>query len=748
MATAKAASGRKPNVKQRRFRALKLVVAYGCLLGLVAATAGGVYFAGKLREANAMIPTLPAVMEELSLQPSVIVAADGTELYRVTNEYRKPVEYDNIPQLVIDATLAAEDKRFFQHSGIDYMSLAGMLMESAGEGRVTRGASTLTMQIAKRVYTSPVKSMDRKVQDMALAVVIERQLAKWQILELYLNQVYYGEGAYGIQAAADVYFGKALDELTLGEAALLARCVRRPSRENPFVNEDKARENRDLVLAIMLDEQMITRDEYEAALRETITLRKRAFGSGARRLAAPYFVDAVLDELSKEGIDISEGGYRVETALNPKMQALAEKQVVETVKANKNLRVATGAFLVINRRGEILAMVGGVDYDRNQYNMTTQGRRQPGSSFKPFVYATAFETGAWSPTKGVSNARLTYPPAFPGAKPWTVHNSSEKYGGHVSIRTAFAFSYNVCAVRVMEATGASRVASFAATNFGFESKLDPVLPLALGATAVSPLEMARGYSVFMLGGDRVEPRLITRVIGPDKEVLRSFQPEYTRNVLSAGVAEQMDYLMRSVVTSGTGTAAKSVANARGKTGTTSDNRDAWFCGYTDELLGIGWVANEQREGDRWLYPPMHPRAFGGTVTVKMWAPIMAGCQKILGEESREFETPRWSGGWDDEPADVRPPENDVIEPPDEEPPVREEDLIQPPVTPPLTPPATGETRPATEPRNESEYVYVEVCAESGRQAGFYCSPTLRKRFLASEAPTTVCRLHGPGRSGG
>lgn len=759
MASARAAGVRTKKKKGGRFRIVKLVLAGLLLLFLVFAAVFGVYFALKLRDASAKIPNLPSVMDELSRKPSVILAVDGTELYRVSNEYRRAVNYASIPKLVINATLAAEDKRFFEHHGVDYWALGRVAFGAASEGKLAGGASTLTMQLAKRVYTSPEKRVDRKVEDIALAIMIERQLTKQQILEMYLNQVYYGEGAFGVQAAADVYFGKALKDLTVSEAATLARCVRRPSRENPFANLDRAIENRDVVLDVMLEEGMITMAQHDEALKEPLRLNKRAFASGERRLYAPYFVDAVLEQLDHQGIDISTGGFRVETTLDPRMQRITEREVARTVRENRRQRVNTAAFVLLDKVGQIKAMAGGVDYDRNQYNMVTQGRRQPGSSFKPFVYATAFQLDAWRPGKAVSNARLTYPPAFPGAKPWVVHNSSNRYGGMVSVQSAIANSYNVCAVRVMEETGATRVSDFCHTNFGFTSQLDPVLPLALGATAVSPIEMARGYSVFMLGGDRFEPYMITRVIGPDGRVVKAFQPEYVRNVLAPHVAAWMDYLLRSVVTSGTGHRAKSVINARGKTGTTSDNRDAWFCGYSDELMGIGWVANEQRgPGDppRWTYPPMASSAFGGTITVTMWAPIVGECQKLMKERPRDFDAPEGirSRSYDppQEPVDEPFPEvvtpldeiapgsgTGVVVPPPSEPvekPTR--DPVREPTAAPTSPPDRRTERPAN-----TNYVYYEICAASGKQANFYCPETVRRRYPEGQGPPGVCTVHGP-----
>ncbi|HRJ33083.1 MAG TPA: PBP1A family penicillin-binding protein [Fimbriimonadaceae bacterium] len=692
------------------------------LLLVFLALSGGVIWVSllwkeSLNKASGMVTNLPEIMSSLEIEPTVILSSDGKELFRMAAENRDPVRIEEVPQVVRDATLAAEDKRFYGHSGIDYWAIGRVLFTNAREGRLSQGGSTLTMQIAKRVYSEGERTYQRKVQDMALAVMMERKLTKDQILELYLNQVFYGSGAYGIQAAARVYFGKSLDQLTASEAATLARCVRRPSQENPFSNKEKALQNRNIVLGIMREEKMITDAEYQKAINDPLKLRaSRPAQTAAGTKIAPYFVDYVLDQIQAQlpDVDISRGGYRIETTLNLRMQENAEDAVRSLVRRNRRAGITTGAFLLTDRDGRILAMVGGVNYDRNQFNVAYQGRRQPGSSFKPFVYAAAFEMGELSPQDSLSNAKFSVTDPGTG-KVWSPKNSSGRFGGMVSVRTALAMSLNVPAVRVIEKIGPDNAVSFCQSTFGFTSRLDPVLPMVLGSEEVTPMELAQGYSVFQLHGDRATPFGVRRVYGPDGSLVIDNQPLIRRGVMSEERATEMDALLRSVVTSGTATRARGVVNARGKTGTTSENRDAWFIGYTDTLVGVGWIASERRSGNRWVYDEM-PGVYGGTYTIQMWTQVMKFSQEKLGEKSRTIkeigrataiqpETPV-----EDPPARELPDRSAPATPDDEwtlpplEPAPRLPENPQPddrPKTPPPDPASTGGTEPNTPPTSTS-----------------------------------------------
>jgi penicillin-binding protein 1A len=385
-----------------------------------------------------------------------------------------------------------------------------------------------------------------------------------------------------------------------------------------------------------------------------------------------------------------------------------------------------------------LVHVGGGDYDRNQFDVITQGARQPGSSFKPIMYATAFEHGVVTPHTMISNEVFFWDKDF--GNPVMVHNSDEVYGGSLTVEQGIIKSYNVIAARVMVMTGPQNVVNQAHSSFGFKSKLEAYPALALGATAVSPLEMARAYSVFKTGGTRIEPYFIRRVIGPNGEVVRKYGPRYVRNAISADTARSMDTILYRAAHNGTGypVTREGAVNARGKTGTTSDYRDAWFCGYTNRFIGVGWVGGEVKQGNAWIYPAMN-RVFGGTTVGPFWGKIVKKAQETLGEELATF-TPYYHSNTIE--VDGDPADNQF----DELPP------LDPNRVPPLEEGATGtDSRPptgrnTTPPDTRSvEIVYVEVCADSGGIANVYCPERTKKPFLKGAEPKGECPIHRPPR---
>lgn len=719
-----------------------------------------------------MIPDLPERMKLVAKDRSLILSKDGKVMESMATEFRKPIRIQDVPKRVIDATLAAEDKRYYDHQGVDFWGM-GRAVFSTVSGKRVEGGSTITMQLVKRTYTNSRKTVDRKVQDMALATMIERQLTKSQILELYLNQVFYGAGAYGIAAAAEVYFGKTADKLTLSEAALLARCVRRPSDENPYVDMKTALHNRDVVLGIMHDEGWITETEYGRALKEKIVLKKRVTGSQDR--IAPYFCDYVKSVVRKElpDIDLTSGGYRIETTIDLRLQAYAEKEVKRMVSRNRGLRITTSAFLLMDASGGVLAMVGGPDYKKNQFNVITQGRRQPGSAFKPLVYATAFEYGALDPDGSVSNEKY-YIEDRGRKRP--IRGGGQ--GGDVSVRRALAQSINNPAMWAMDKVGLDNVIAMSHSAFGIESDLPRVETIALGADEVTPMELATAYSVFQSGGDRFTPFGIVRIIGPDGLPVKVFGPNFKRRQLSPEAALGMDSCLRGVVAGGTGSRAGDVTNARGKTGTTSENKDAWFCGYTDKFIGVGWVANETKDAKgRVRYRPMDDYVMGGHMVAPLWADILNYAQEVYGEQPRSMR-----GGSSrrtaDEPVvdDPREENGGAAEPTTEpEPEVQEPDTGMPgdeasgadgtEGTPEGAEPAQagpsgtkrdkpaekhGDTNPTPEGRGDGRLpvndnvVLVEVCVDSGLRASRYCPERIRKAYRPGSAPKARCRTHkGP-----
>lgn len=756
MAAKAAGAARVRKTRPRWVRVTKKVFAWLALLFLIVGSVLGVMFVRELKTASELLVTLPDKLRTFSMQPTKVISADGKVLATFQTEFREPITYDQIPKRVRDAIVAAEDKRFFDHRGVDYWAMARVLAVGAREGRFSQGGSTLTMQLAKRFYSSGERTFSRKLQDVALAITMERDLTKEQILTLYLNTVYFGEKAYGIQAAADVYFGKPINKLTVAEAALLARCVRRPSDENPVKNLDKAVENRNVVLAIMRDEGMITQTEYDAAIAEKVHLLPAKERAGVQNNQAPYFVAHVLDTLDQDfpDVDFKSGGYTIYTTLDSGLEKYAEKEVKSFI-SDHLPHINTAAFVLMDQQGRILAEVGGLDFRKDQFNIVTQGRRQPGSSFKPFLYYAALSTGAISPDERIENRPWEYPMGR-GAKPWYPQNTSRRENsGPVGIEEALARSLNIPATHVMLKTGPQTVAAIAHDVFGFTSHLAAVPSMALGAVEVRPIEMAEAYSVFMLHGDRATPFPITKVVGPDGTILREYGPNIKRNVGDPAIADRISDCLRSVVEWGTGTAAGDVPNARGKTGTTSDNKDAWFCGYSDGLVGVAWVAHIRKK----VSYTMGSSVYGGNSAAMFWQSIMLKAHDKFAKEVPSV--PQVDG--DAVFAEPKEPEQSPTD----------EVKVTPPSPPadgttggdgmPVGAPTTGDgTKPPPDKKpgdpgkppdptrgrtdsggdKASDTVEVEVCAESGMRATIYCPETIVRKFKKGQEPRRRCSIHG------
>ena len=723
-----------------------------------------IYVVRVYKELEPRVAALPQLEADLNREPTVIYSADGKILYQMEAERRTAVSYTQIPQQIINTTIAAEDRRFWTHSGVDLTAIARAIWVNLRAGSARQGGSTITQQVAKRLLTSGERTFRRKIEDACLAVLIERNYSKEQIITLYLNQVFYGSGAYGIYSAAQTYFGKTLDKLTLAESAMLARIPRRPSDENPFVDPDAAKKNRNIVLDIMLEENMITKSQRDSSSAASINLAPKP-GEQQGIYRAPYFVTYVLDEMRKEfpNEDFARGGYKIYTTLNLQAQTDAENAVKQTLADWRRRRVTEGALLVSDISGQILAMVGGSDFRRSQYNAVTQGKRQPGSSFKPFVYAAALERGLIKPNSMVSNA-----PFVEGN--WRPRGGGK--GGSVSVQTALVKSINVPAVHVGKMVGASQVVQFAHQVFGFTSELAPVSSLPLGASAVSPLEMAEAYSVFATHGNRVKLFGIRRVVGPNGAELRNYQPRVFENVLSEATVEPMRDILRRCVLYGTGHNAKGVKNSAGKTGTVDSYRDAWFCGYTDELIGIAWVTNATYDPNRspaWKYAPMLG-VFGGDAAAQMWAKALKPIQELVGEKSSGYSPKSYGGGeltdevtvtictdtGDRATKGCRKTETKLMKrsdaakllpcglhgAPTDDPNPFEQPIKDPPADPSALPPDSAPS--ATPPPTSGGEVSVEICIDSGMRATQYCPVKRVMSFMRGEEPKGVCKLHAPG----
>ncbi len=773
-------SGAARATKRPRWRkAVKLSAAYGTLLFLCGLIALGVLWAQALEHAESVLPTVDTDIANLGITPSKIVSADGEVLYEESSQFREPVNLSEIPMVMQNAMIAAEDKRFYEHSGVDWKAIARAAALGLKNGHFTQGASTIAMQLAKKLASNGARTFHRKLDDAALAFELENTWSKKRILQAYLNLMYFGSGAYGVKAACQVYFGIPLSKITLPEAAMLARCVRRPSYENPFANLSKAIANRNVVLMIMKQQGMIDSAAYNKAIHQKVRLAKPHFAYSARIFAAPYFVEDVIGQLKAQGMYhyLTDGGYKIVTTLDSHLEDLAEAKLSSVIAQNSGRGVRTGAFVMMDKDGRILTEVGGPDYRKSQFNVITNGSLQPGSSFKPIVYATAISEGKIDETSEVSSDHLSiYDPST--HKTWVVHNDANFYAGMIPVRTAIAQSVNTAAVRVIQMAGVGNVINFAHNVFDIKSNLPHYPSIALGSCDVSPLEMARAYSVFMLHGSRFSPYSIDHIEDSSGDIVASFGPKITSNVLDSSVADQIRDLLRAVVTEGTGFTAHDVPNAMGKTGTTSTNKDAWFDGFTNNFLAVGWVGNQRYDKHlkKYIAAPMASSVFGGTVTIQVWKTMILAAQAERNKLAKFSQTPGSA------PLTTIPKKAEVPPTKPTEPPIQVDPESQAPISAapsdgsdpnqPSQQPGNGTNPQNGQPANSNpnsagssplglnpvdpvgktkgkkanakpQYVTVEICEDSGLLATPYCPDVVKRRFLKGHQPTKYCTLHHP-----
>ncbi len=610
-------------LRRRRRPIWQRLLIYLLLLVLLGIVVGGVSLMWLLVQVREMLPSSEQIANLKPYEGTRIVSQDGVVLATLTNERRELARLSEFPKELIDAIVAVEDSQFWQHRGVSPRAVIRAVWVNLREGRYAQGGSTITMQLARNAFLTQKKTFSRKIQEALLALQIEQHLTKEQIMETYLNEVYFGSGAYGAKTAARVYFDKPLNKLTLSECAMLAGLIRRPSVYSPHENLELALRRRDTALDRMRALGFITPEQYEQAKQEKVRvapLRRQGIA-----FKAPYFVFHVLKQLKEEyGEDqIYKAGLTVETTLNWQMQQAAEQALREGVSRYGRGSVTQGALIAIDgRTGYIRAMVGGVEFSKSQFNATTQGKRQPGSAFKPIVYCAAIEMGELTPDSRILDAPVSYPSV---PKPYRPQNSDGRFRGWVTVRQAIAYSINIPAVKTIAEIGPQAVIEYA-RKLGITSKLEPNLSLGLGSSAVSPLEMAVAYSVFATGGNRPEPMAIVRVKDREGNIIQENAPAIEFGVIKEETAKTMDELLKGPVHIPGGTAYRvlhEMEDARGKTGTTDEGRDAWFVGYTPELTTAVWVAREVVDPVRKqkVYQPM-PRIFGGTVCAPIWKEFM------------------------------------------------------------------------------------------------------------------------------
>ncbi len=619
----------KPKKKKPRFRIFRwlvLIPLFFLAAGIAGASVAFVIFA----ECSKDLPNVEKLKFYSPSETTRIYSADGKLLATLFKENREWVPYDKIPKDMINAILAIEDSRFYEHRGISYKDIARAIYIDYKQKGMAQGASTITQQLARNIFLHPRATLRRKVREALLAIQIEKKFTKREILELYLNQIYLGAGAYGVQAAAKTYFGKDINSLTTAQCAIIAGLPAAPTVYSPLVNPKIAKERQILVLKRMYDMQYIDYKQMKQALDEKLVYAKKK--NVVKVLKYPYFTTYALHELFQKYDDdyLYRGGLKVYTTLDIRMQNLAQKAVNEgmAMAGAQGLNCNQAAMVSIEpKTGYIRAMVGGTGWtDQNQFNRAWQARRQPGSTFKIFVYTTAMDSG-FTPESSVSDSPVSYPDG-PG-RSYSPRNSDGRYWGPMTIRRALQFSRNVCAVKILHRVGPEKVIQYA-YKMGIKDKLSPNLSLALGAADVTPLDMTSAISVLANEGVRVEPTSIKKIYDSEGNIIEDNTYPSQEVVLPATTAYAMADMMKGVISGGTGTNANIGRPAAGKTGTTDDFRDAWFAGFTPDLAAVVWTGNDDHS--RMSY------AFGGNIPATIWAKFMKPA--LEGTKPRDFREPK------------------------------------------------------------------------------------------------------------
>jgi len=579
-------------------------------LALVLAVVG--VLVGTALAINGHLPSVDALYSPPS-EATRVYAADGQLIASLYQENRASVPLDRIPQVLRRAVIDTEDAAFYRHHGISLRGVLRASFRNVRERGLAEGGSTITQQLARNLFLTNEKALSRKIAEMLLAIQIERRLTKDEILERYLNQVYFGQGAYGVEAAAEVYFGKPAKGLTLPESALLAGLIRAPSYYSPYDHLDRAKVRRAEVLQRMVDLGDITPRQMQLAQSASIHLIEKG-NMGFVGIRAPYFVSYILPQLlQRYGEEVLyKGGLRIYTTLDLTMQAAADAAVRQGIDegTQQHLNARQGAMVVLDPiTGYIRAMIGGYDFRASQFNRAWQAHRQPGSAFKPFTYTTAILRG-FPLTTMLDDQPISFP--LPGGKVWEPKNFDQKWHGSITMRYALENSINVATIRLEEKIGPKAIVA-TAQRMGIQSHLEPVLSLTLGSSDVTLLEMASAYGVFASGGVRATPLAVLKVTDSKGKVLEENVPQRTV-VLSPEVAYVMTDLLKGVVKRGTGTAAGIGIPQAGKTGTADDYRNAWFIGFTPVLVTGVWIGNDDDS-------PMN-RVVGGSLPARIWATFM------------------------------------------------------------------------------------------------------------------------------
>ncbi len=564
----------------------------------------------------------------------------STEFYDVNGELvanifdgqnRKYAHYNEIPPRMIEALIAVEDTAFFEHDGVNLEAIFRAVIKDIQSMSLKEGASTITQQLIKNMVLTRERKFSRKLKEVILAYQIEKKLNKEQILERYLNEVYLGHGYYGVKTAAQGYFKKSLDALSLKEIAILVGLPKAPSNYDPTRHLDLSIARANAVITRLKDLGWISKDEYISAINELPVV----YDETLTQNKAPYVIDEAIKQLSTIYPDIKSGGYKVNLTIDLRLQNVAQNALQmgydEILKRDNNASTdkLNGAILVTNpQNGQILAMLGGIDYAKSNYNRVTQSTRQPGSSFKPFVYQIALNSG-YSPASKVADVAMAFDGVGDDKKAWKPKNYAKDFAGFISLKEALIKSRNLATISLLVDVGFDNVWKKLG-EFGFKN-IPPNLSIALGSFGISMIDYSELYSVFAGLGRISKPYLINQITdryGQSKE----FKPSF-REIEPAKQAYLMIDMMRSVVTSGTARRARiEGVEVAGKTGTTNNNIDAWFCGFTPDMQAIIWYGNDDNT-------PMRKIEGGGLTAAPVFAAFGREYFKIYPDAKKEFDVP-------------------------------------------------------------------------------------------------------------
>ncbi|MBF0556135.1 MAG: PBP1A family penicillin-binding protein [Nitrospirae bacterium] len=560
----------------------KIIMAVAMALAVMMGIAGGGIFYNM-----SDLPKVQLLESYVPFESSFLYASDGVELAEFYLERRKFVPFYKIPKHVKNAFIAVEDAHFYEHHGIDFFRTCAAFISNIRSGGAVQGGSTITQQLAKMLFLTPEKSLSRKIKEAAISMQIEGRYKKDEIMGFYLNQAYFGARAYGIEAAAQTYFGKKTEDLSVTEAAMLAALPKAPSEYSPFKNPQKALARRNLALKSMLDRGFIDAEVYANDIKEPVPEY-----ISRKKYAAPYFVEYIRNVMEQKfGDRLYTAGLKIYTTLDLKLQKKAEQAVASGSAALSRAGmpgVEVALIAVDLNTGAIRAMVGGTNFQKSQFNRATQAMRQTGSVFKPIVYLTAFKNG-YSADSTVNDAEVTYS-SKDGGQQWTPHNYSRRFYGRVTLRTALSHSLNAATVALADAIGMDKVIA-TARLIGVTSNIYPHLPAAIGVSEMTLIELTYAYTTFA-NGRRFDPMVYEKITDRYNIKVEDNAPKGVQAIDPANVAKMRDVL-NAVVTEGTSIAAQSLNRpVYGKTGTTDEYKDAWFIGFDDKLAVGVWVGRD------------------------------------------------------------------------------------------------------------------------------------------------------------